>query len=88
MDAGQTVRVGILPLKNHLNIFEFSIIQHCDDPGCDLGSAEYDCPFCSKRNIDFGDLFYKHKKYTIVILGVGEQRKSNGGSDRYTRCCF
>jgi hypothetical protein len=31
---------------------------HCDDPGCDLGKAVYDCPCCGKTNFEYGDLWW------------------------------
>jgi transcription elongation factor Elf1 len=46
-------------------------IQHCDDPNCDLGQIQFDCPFCNKTNItcdgwyeteDFKDAKLKCKK--------------------------
>jgi hypothetical protein len=37
---------------------EVSFVAHCDEPGCGLGSAEFDCPACGRPDRDFGDLFY------------------------------
>lgn len=32
---------------------EAHFIEHCDEPGCDLGTFEYICPVCGKYNVDY-----------------------------------
>ncbi|MFA5152765.1 MAG: hypothetical protein WC554_09415 [Clostridia bacterium] len=36
-----------------MKITEAYFIQHCDFPGCDLGTFEYTCPECGKYVIDY-----------------------------------
>ena len=39
-------------------IIDVSFISHCDDPHCDLGSANFNCPLCGGRNVDYGKLWW------------------------------
>lgn len=35
-----------------------NFIPHCDDDHCNLGSFQYICPACKKKNIDY-DIWFK-----------------------------
>lgn len=45
-------------------------VPHCDEPSCDLGTFQYECPACGKRGtdyevwFDFEDVVIEHK--TVV----------------------
>ena len=47
--------------------FELIRIQHCDEPDCDLGQIQFDCPFCNKTNITC-DGWYESEEYRTVKL--------------------
>lgn len=35
------------------------LVPHCDEPGCDLGTVQYQCPFCNKHNTNYDyELFH------------------------------
>lgn len=37
---------------------EIAYVQHCDEPECALGTADWDCPKCGAHNEEYGDFFY------------------------------
>lgn len=37
---------------------EPSFIAHCDEPSCDLGHVEYQCPACDRDGSDYADLWW------------------------------
>lgn len=36
-------------------------IPHCEEEGCTLGTLEFDCPYCSKSNVNY-DNYYDDDK--------------------------
>lgn len=32
---------------------EAYFVEHCDEPGCDLGAFHYECPCCGNKDRDF-----------------------------------
>lgn len=42
---------------------EAYFIQHCDDENCSLGTLEFDCPICSKHNVNYDNFYDDDKLY-------------------------
>lgn len=38
---------------------EPTFYSHCEEPSCDLGYVEYDCPLCGRITSDYGDLWFR-----------------------------
>ena len=36
---------------------EIKLTIYCDNPECDLGSIQFDCPICGKLNLNYNNWF-------------------------------
>jgi predicted RNA-binding Zn-ribbon protein involved in translation (DUF1610 family) len=45
-----------------LTTTEPQFVTHCDEPSCDLGRVEYECPACGKSCDDYGELWWGRDK--------------------------
>lgn len=45
-------------------INECDSFRHCDDPDCDLGEVQFNCPVCDKINMNYHELWYDGWKIT------------------------
>jgi len=69
---------------------------HCDDPGCDLGMFEYNCPNCGKGNRDskvwwVQSAVYFKGKSVVTKCGHCEQRvlvQSDGDDEECDADCW
>lgn len=55
--------------KNVIKIKEFDLIRihHCDDPSCDMGQIQFECPSCNVENITC-DGWYETEDYKDAEL--------------------
>ena len=41
-----------------------SVINHCDNPACELGYLEYECPICHRTIQDYGESWFDYQYET------------------------
>lgn len=47
---------------------EITFNEHCDHEYCDLGAAEFYCPWCKKHNRNYGDMWWERDNVNLTHI--------------------